>query len=177
MPVLHSNGLDAPISLINCANKRYSEQILSQIFTVNPLKETDSEHSKYVTLQRNEIYFDGRKGVMLSVRDLSQQQNRFTSEVERQLLDHAGPILSGYIHAPMMSIIDRCSVIEHLKGVGKPELDLVKKIHASAYMAKYYSGLIIDEHSIRKQTFSLVGGEFNIKETMLKLVEHAKLSY
>ena len=71
------------MSLIAAVQGRYSDAVLSQVYK---LEQKDSEKNelvskkdsckieKMVTFRRNELFFMGRKSVMLNLRDVTQEQ-------------------------------------------------------------------------------------------------------
>lgn len=83
-----------PVSLKAVAQNRYSTQLLSEEFklaievatTAQSSGNSKKEKQKVITFRRNEIFFDGRPGVMLNLRDLTEDESLSrTVRVSQQL--------------------------------------------------------------------------------------------
>jgi len=83
-PVFVNSELQTPVSLINAAMGRYSDLLLSQVYSLvenQPEKEDAllqhkklklKKQQKKITFRKNEIIFKNRKSVMLSLSDVTE---------------------------------------------------------------------------------------------------------
>ena len=86
------------LSLLAAAQSRYSDLMLGQTYKY---VDRSFKRDRIISFQRNEVIFDGKKSIVINVRDLTDQQGLFESKAKIQELNQAVERLSHEITSPL----------------------------------------------------------------------------
>lgn len=115
MPIFLNTELQSPMSLESAAKNRYSDAVLSQVYKVSLPKKRKMERTgadryavelqdRLISFNRFEIIFDGRKSVMINIRDISDIQNFNKMLKANDTLRNAYKCLQEELKRPFSSI-------------------------------------------------------------------------
>ena len=121
-PAFVNDELPTPMSLITAAKNRYSDYVLSQVYRLHYEKEEGKvsargakkkkavavepaiDNSKKITFRRNEIFFNGRKSVMLNLREVKEMDGVNQQMQVGQVVSQSCSVLSNDLAQPFESI-------------------------------------------------------------------------
>ena len=113
-PAFINELLKTPLSLKAVAQNRFSSELLRDEFklVLDPSKTTPADGvdtkfmagKKIITFRRNDIFFDGRKSVMINLRDLTGDESMFKTVRVSKKLQQANYILAQEVVGPIETI-------------------------------------------------------------------------
>ena len=122
------------LSMLSTANSRFSDTILSQQYTYRcktdskqlkkhgrDVNRSEDDNYKIISFIRNEIIFDGKKCIVINVRNLTEQEWHYESKTRTKELHETVKLLTNELQDPI-EIVAKTS--EQLRGRFAAVIDL-----------------------------------------------------